>query len=402
MELEKREKRGNLYFALILILFLFYYTYRYILQYNDASSSAFVYDYTPEWIKWPKYILYMIILALMAWNERGIHLEKQYRLVKIPVLILILQCGICGVLIRDQQILTFTLMLIPILLYPGIGGTPREETVEKILNIFWIYTTVYEIIQVVLFYTTGRVPALAFPHLGAITAIRYGGALDDPNGYAMILIFYIFYFLTQKGSVRSYVCLVVTLAMLVFTWSGTGYLVLLATALVLLLLRIRDRELLKKYGIIALAVLIIAIPVALIAGEQVWDFIVGFIQGKGYSTNLHMKSWDVSGIQLSTWLGVHPARDTFREVGYLRLVEIGGIWAALLFLFASIAGIIKGNKELSARQEASRPLYYGSLAYLIGFLFSMLNLPHLTNFSVMGPFSVFLILSISQAKKKES
>ena len=54
MELEKREKRGNLYFALILILFLFYYTYRYILQYNDASSSAFVYDYTPEWIKWPK------------------------------------------------------------------------------------------------------------------------------------------------------------------------------------------------------------------------------------------------------------------------------------------------------------------------------------------------------------
>ena len=49
--IQSKEQRKNLYFSLMLILFLFYYSYRYICQYNDIYTSAFVYHNTPEIIK---------------------------------------------------------------------------------------------------------------------------------------------------------------------------------------------------------------------------------------------------------------------------------------------------------------------------------------------------------------
>ena len=174
---EQSDKRKGLYFSLMLLLILFNYSYRYIFQYNDETSSAFVYTDTPLPFKIAKYVILLILLVLMLINERGIVLEKRNWSMKLPALFLLVQSALYGILIRDDKILVFAMLLCPLFVYPN-RGLPKEQTVEKILDFFWYYTTIYEIIQIVLFYTTGRVPALAFPHRGTLMAVRYGGALS--------------------------------------------------------------------------------------------------------------------------------------------------------------------------------------------------------------------------------
>ena len=393
--IQSKEQRKNLYFSLMLILFLFYYSYRYICQYNDIYTSAFVYHNTPEIIKWIKYILFAILLLLSFLNDRKIHLERENWIIKFPMLFLLVQCTGYGILNRNQPILTFAIMLTPMLLYPAGNSIPKHESVEKILDIFWYYTTIYEFIQIILFYTIGRVPALAFPHFGVITAIRYGGAMDDPNGYATILIFFIFWFLMQKGSVKSYIRLAITLFMLVFTWSGTGYLALAVTAVLFLLLRIKDKAVLRKYGIMACVALGITIPAMIFAGKSILSFLQSFISGKSYSVGLHMESWDLSGLDLKTWLGIHPVTVISRgEVGYFRLLEIGGIPAVAAFLVMAIAGLVRMNKKITESCEQHKPMLYGMLAYIIAFLATMFNLPKIINFDAMGIFTVCLIFAM--------
>lgn len=393
--IQSKEQRKNLYFSLMLILFLFYYSYRYILQVNDNITSAYVYTDTPEIIKWIKYILFAILLLLSFLNDRKIHLERENWIIKLPMLFLFAQCTVYGILIRNQPILTFAIMLIPMFLYPTENQIPKQESAEKILDVFWYYTTIYEFIQIILFYTIGRVPALAFPHQGTIMAIRYGGAMDDPNGYATILIFFIFWFLMQKGSVKSYIRLAITLFMLVFTWSGTGYLAFIATILVFFLLRIRDKAVVKKYGFIACVLLVVAIPAILIAGQTILEFIQRFVNKKSYSVGLHMESWDLSGLDIKTWLGIHPVTVISRgEMGYFRLLEIGGVPAVAAFLVMAISGLVRMNKKITESCEQSKPMLYGMLAYMIAFLAAMFNLPKIINFDAMGLFTVCLIFAM--------
>ena len=395
------EEKLNLLFSLMLILFLYYYSFRYIFQYNDNIISSWVYSDTPAGFKWAKYILYLILLVLIFIGNRGFRIEKENRIIKIPVLILIFQSGLYAILVKNQPILTFALLLCPILLFPGRRNEPKSETVEKILDIFWYYTTIYEIIQVVLYYTTGRVPSMAFPHFGTLMAIRYGGAFDDPNGYGIVMTFYIFYFLMKQPGPKNIIRLLLALVQLFFTWSGTGYLAFAATVIVFFLVRIKDKAVLKRYGITAAIILVPALLAAVIKPGIYSDFINYFVSGKSGSMPGHLADWNVSKYDLGTWLGVHPTTTGYAEVGYIRMLSIGGLPSILLFLTASIAGIARYCRKLGQAEEAIRPLYYGAMAYLICFLAAMFNLPKIVNFDCMGIFSVFIILAMTKELPKE-
>ena len=390
---EKSDKRKGLYFSLMLLLILFNYSYRYIFQYNDETSSAFVYTDTPLPFKIAKYVILLILLVLMLINERGIVLEKRNWSIKLPALFLLVQSALYGILIRDDKILVFAMLLCPLFVYPN-RGLPKEQTVEKILDFFWYYTTIYEIIQIVLFYTTGRVPALAFPHRGTLMAVRYGGAFDDPNGYATVLIFYVFWFLLQKPGLKSITRLVITLLMLVFTWSGTGYIAVLATALLFFLFRIRDKLVVRRFLIIGGACAAAALLIFLIKPDLYSSVFHYLVNGKGGSIDGHLKSWNVSMLDAGTWLGIHPVRATWGEVGYVRLLEIGGIPSVLCFLVCSGFGLVKINRRITAGSAESKPFLYGVLAYMVGFLVTMLNFPTVVNFDVMGLYTVCLILAM--------
>lgn len=389
----KSESRKSLYFNLMLLLILLNYSYRYIFQYNDRSSSAVTYHDTPLEFKAAKYVILLILLLFMLINERGILLERMNWKVKLPALFLLIQSALYGVLIRDEKILVFAMLLGPLFLYPG-RGAPKEKSVEKILDLFWYYTTAYELIQVILFYTTGRVPALAFPNRGTLMAVRYGGAFDDPNGYATILLFYIFYFLLRKPGFKSIIRLVITLLMLVFTWSGTGYVALIATAVIFMLVRIKDKPVVRLFLIIGGSCAAVLLLIHLVKPDLLpWIFRY-LVDGKGGSIDGHFKSWNVSMLDWKTWLGIHPVRATWGEVGYVRLLEIGGIPSVLCFLLMSFFALSKINKRISSIDETRKPFLYGVLAYMIGFLVTMLNFPVVVNFDVMGLYTVCLIIAM--------
>ena len=400
--IQSKEQRKNLYFSLMLILFLFYYSYRYILQVNDNITSAYVYTDTPEILKWIKYILFAILLLLSFLNDRKIHLERENWIIKLPMLFLFVQCTIYGIMIRNQPILTFAIMLIPMFLYPTENQIPKQESTEKILDVFWYYTTIYEFIQIILYYTIERVPALAFPHYGSLMAIRYGGAMDDPNGYATVLIFFIFWFLMQKTSVKSMIRLVITLFMLVFTWSGTGYLALIVTAILFFLMRIKDKAVIKKYLIFAGIAVILILGCFIYDSQMIPSIFQYIIRGKGGSMEMHFKSWDVSMLDAKTWLGIHPVCLTYGEVGYIRLLEIGGIPSVIAFLIMSVGGLFRMSHRINDIDDKQKPMLYGALAYMLAFLVSMLNLPKIVNFDCMGLFTVCLILVMTGRDNKQN
>ena len=118
------------------------------------------------------------------------------------------------------------------------------------------------------------------------------------------------------------------------------------------------------------------------------------VDGKGGSIDGHFKSWNVSMLDWKTWLGIHPVRATWGEVGYVRLLEIGGIPSVLCFLLMSFFALSKINKRISSIDETRKPFLYGVLAYMIGFLVTMLNFPVVVNFDVMGLYTVCLIIAM--------
>ena len=106
----------------------------------------------------------------------------------------------------------------------------------------------------------------------------------------------------------------------------------------------------------------------------------------------HMEGWSFNDISLLNYIGICP-RDIGGEIGFLRLVSIGGIPSFFLFIVLIISSIKNLNKKIKYNNPNLYPLFVGCMAYICTFSLSNFNLPMLFCFSTVGFFSVIVIIS---------
>ena len=380
------------YYAL-LSLYLFYYSYRYIFKYNSSQTSP-TYSDTPLAFQLLKYaILGCLLLVLVLQFRVTTRIPYRNRKIFLITALLIVQFIVLGGLSKNLDAISTALILVPILFYVRCGDLPSLSKVEKILMVFWWFSFTYELLQIALYVVFKRLPALAYP-TGKITDVRFGGAWDDPNGYALFTLFYLFYFLVKYRGIKQFCYVGATLLMLILTWSGTGFIAFVATAVIMLLIRLNDRQLVNKYILVCGIALSLGLALFALRFDDIVRVLGHYLQSKVGSVDDHLLGWDMSWANPLTLCGLY-CNYSGGEVGYLRILSIGGFPALFAYLYVSLQGCVRAHAYMINQSSQYSALLFGVLAYVVAFLLFMVNLPPLVNFSCMGVFTCFLILAFT-------
>jgi NADH:ubiquinone oxidoreductase subunit 6 (subunit J) len=279
------------------------YSYRYILQVNDDTTSH-AYASTPRPLSAIKYAIFFLfaLYAVFSPLRRSVSIDHRYSvlsfitsaaiivLAAIFVVRLALYPGaldetvICGLqLIPWVASVFFVPLVFKEKHSPGCTLITFERIIFWIAFPFWIMTVTLAGLGI-------RYPALSYPGL----LVRFGGILDDPNGYACLCLLLAVLAITfREGSWRWRA--IAYGVMLLGTLSVAGY---LAAIMVVVLCLFRSlfgspqifRSPLASLSIIS-AVLIAAIAILFIGWEpndNVVDSITSLYSAKSNSTISHL------------------------------------------------------------------------------------------------------------------
>lgn len=181
---------------LLLAISQCYYAYRYVLQYNSESTSP-TYQTTPTAFQAGKYVLFIVLTGVVV-----LACLKRWKL-SFPdaqsfgfyatvigyfgwillesLLALAFGSYTIGDLIGIQGLFCLPAVLCLPLLYPRVNVL--SMFVRCILGWGLAYHIIYSAVQMVLYVTIRRLPALAY----AGGLVRFGGGWDDPNGFGVYL-----------------------------------------------------------------------------------------------------------------------------------------------------------------------------------------------------------------------
>lgn len=377
----------------LLILILFYYSYRYIFQYNSDTTSP-TYSPTPIFFQTFKYILLLLLsgFLLLSVLNKKIYIRKSKSLILFTILNLI-NC----LTLRNSMLFTLFLVLIPANIIYYFGIDINITTITNIINNFVLFSIIYEFIQIILYITIGRLPALAYS-TGVITDVRFGGPWDDPNGFGIFLSFLIpFTFLHNKG-LKKYLYSFILFVMLILTWSLTSWIsfgIILTFSFIILIFRnILNNYFCKKKNIsykifeIVSGFFILFILTNFFFNTNIIDV---FLFNKTDSINQHLTSFDFTNLDVLTLLGF-STKFGFVESGYVFILyNSGGLFGLLLFIIMNIFVFYRNIKLIkNASIKFEKRFYISILFFQMSFVVGMTNLPLIYNFSLSGIYFFFI------------
>jgi hypothetical protein len=357
----------------ILLVCLYYPIYRYPLQIGDEIVSAGYRD-TPLLLQAGKYALIGALTALLLCCA----LLRRVRLPNLPVLACILYVG-----------------LIPLLFLPVTAHPPTIESgvfwlagavllacpidssfAVRALRFFAWFALAFVALQVALFITVGRLPAVS---IDDSIAIRFGGPWDDPNGFAIALALLIpLGYLTHTGFAR-FVFTGCALLALLATQSLTGLsafiVAVVSGAFVLLMLdvlrvRLTTILVLMPLGAFALLAAFAVLQYALNSG-----LIDAYLALKSGSIEGHLSGIDVlRSASLINFAGLEPL-NRWGEMGYVNwLVNFGAPYSIVhlgLLVVMATSAALKARKS----QGDERALATSTLMFLLAYMLALGNLP---------------------------
>lgn len=391
-----RKKRATFITMLILALYFFYYVYRYILRYNSTDTSP-TYNNTPVFLQLLKYVILAVFIAALFLALINSKVYKR----KSTVLLLIfmtLQSVYSLIVARNEDDAVFILCSCPAILILIASEEIDVKRIDKLCEFAMKVAVVYELVQIVLYIVSGRLTALAYD-TGVITDVRFGSMWDDPNGFAILLSFFIPYAFCKYRSFKRVIYLALLTLFLILTWSLTGIFAFAAVVFLLFLRRIfLDKNKMRaivRISVIVLVLLAVVITVFLLAKGK----ILYFISSKLGSMQGHLESFDLSRISLFTFLGIAPS-NRFVEAGIIGLILHGGIIMLLVFYWWGFKTLSAGRCLLRREnKDGTRyPMYCGMYCYIIGFLIANINLPVIYIFSNMGIYMLFAALLINNSR----
>jgi hypothetical protein len=220
------------------------YSFRYILKVNDTHTSGFGYSDTPWYLSGIKHVItagfiaYCIVCKIRNRGNRApqFGVLNSIYLVSLAVGLVILGIKLAGRDGTSYEILqawlqTWPYLILPLLLPACMRTTQIVPTLKTFSEWGLLITALFWGATVYLYQVEGRYPALSWPG-----QVRFGGILDDPNGYAALMALIIALTIAFKG--RLWVCrLVVCIVMCVMTRSLAGLVVVVVTLAVMLIQR---------------------------------------------------------------------------------------------------------------------------------------------------------------------
>jgi hypothetical protein len=383
---ELQKGKENYVFWLGLILCTVYLSYRYPLQINSSGTSP-TYSDTPVMLQMGKFVLALPLFAIAAVRGLGKTLTPRQWLVTLGILFLSGYSLLKVFGDNDVKYLELSFwMLFPLALVLGADAI-RISSIDRYLRFLLIYALVSTAIQVALFIAFGRLPALAYE--GTIL-IRFGGFLDDPNGFGAILFLLLGWSYGRfKGWTRFFILgsLVVSL-LLTQSWTAIGFLA--AVFLFWVLIVVRRRPWLGVPIICACALLaLLAIRETSPSLQTVFE---NMLHAKQESIEGHSFSWDPWVSRLAKWTLVGDSTyNTYESWWASAPVNFGVPWLVVFLIL--IAELIRSLRSgYLGSGSSTRPVYLGFLLFGCYFVLGSLNLPFPTIFPINCLFFLFCFL----------
>ncbi len=368
------------FIALIIIVAFLYNSYRYPLQINAASTSP-TYSQTPLILKIGKYLifsaLYFIIIFSRFYLSPLIKVGNSRQITSFLIVLFLTFFPIfIGVINKSVPTLeTGFFFLIAFIFHLYRPFPIPVDNLVRLLKWLTIIAILYNFIQVTLFFLIGRLPALAYPNS---ISVRFGGVLDDPNGFGIMLSLFVgFSFTYFKGFLRVIILLGLASSLLL-TQSLTALAAnTLAVFLVLMGYTIYTFKASKNLLWSIIMLLLVVLSILLYFFEEIISFIQLFLLLKAGSIEGHAESFDVLfESNAFHWLGF-LSMNGFSETGYINLIVNLGILYILLYLSYGFAAIYKCFIIFvkSNHNRFIRSIALAALLYLITVYLGMLNLP---------------------------
>jgi hypothetical protein len=386
MMIEARRDQKNTVFWLGLALCTLYLSYRYPLQINDSGTSP-TYSDTPLFLQAGKFILALPLIALSVFRW----ITNSARLPKAPIALGALFVS-CFALLKvlnsvDSQYLDFSFWLFfSLILVLGVGSI-AISAIDKYFYLLLVFAFGSTLIEVLLFFLFGRLPALAF---AAGLAARFGGFLDDPNGFAAVLFLLMGYsYMRFKGRTR-FLVLAALVICLALTQSWTALAFFLAISFLWAFVTAMKRPLSAMIAICVLpfvgAFVLQLIPIL----QQ--GFLFEALQNKQASIEGHIFPWSEWISKWTQWalLGdwKYNAYESFWQAA---VINFGLLWFAA-YLVLIIALLIFMHRTFLKAPRQSRPVLAGLLLFGYYFIFGSFNLPFPIIFPINVLFFVFFFL----------
>jgi hypothetical protein len=184
---------------LLLYTVTLYLSYRYPLQINSSVTSPTYVD-TPISLQLGKYVL-ILFFALSTILFSSGHLGRAHRITKFGAhgalsLVLMMWGSVTLVAGFSIDVIEFIFLWGMSLIFGVFLAPPHTGKIEKFLKVVGMISVVTSLVQIALFIAVGRLPALAYA--GSLS-VRFGSFLDDPNGFALLCLFFLYYFKNDQS-----------------------------------------------------------------------------------------------------------------------------------------------------------------------------------------------------------
>jgi hypothetical protein len=368
------------FITIALLVAFFYNSYRYPLQINAASTSP-TYSQTPFMLKVGKYIifsaLYAVLIFIRLYRLPRLKIGNwQQALFFVIVLFLSVFPIIVGVLNKNIPTLETGFFFLVALVFHLFKPFPVPiSRIVSLLKWVTIIAIIYNFAQVLLFFAIDRLPALAYKNS---ISVRFGGLLDDPNGFGIMLALFMgFSYIYFNGLNRIFILGSLGLSLLL-TQSLTA-LGAIIVAVVLVMLGYMFFTYKASKTILWSGILLLLFLVFLVASffDEILAFIQLFLLLKAGSIEAHAGTLDVLiESNFLHWLGLQ-SMNGFSETGYINLIiNLGGLYTVFFLIYGLFAIykyfllFIKSEGNRQVKSIALAGLLYLSTVYL-----GMLNLP---------------------------
>lgn len=375
----------------------YYLAYRYPLQINSSTTSP-TYSDTPPLLQGGKYVLIGLVLLWALMTMAVLRRSRQERrAIREPfrtahaAFVLLAMFGIGkGLVLLQPELIAFGVVAVAgVIVSPLALREPLDtDRIEWHIKFYAVASLLTLGAEYALYRRQGRLPALAYEDS---VSVRFGAILDDPNGYAFLVMLLapVVWIGWKRRRLRRLLIAGALLGSLTFTQSFTGIAAAVgAFALGGVLLHSRDSPARMVGMLYACLLIAVAGWVALPRSET----FVELLADKSGSIANHMLSID-RFLDLSladvAGLGVAPA---VSESGYVGLIEMFGVPGLLLYVGLGVFSVAQLRRQIRAAAKAEDvAVQYGFFFFQITVMVGMFNLRISDSF----PIDLLFVIGVS-------
>ena len=376
----------------LLLFYLFFDSYRYV--WGEGGIGTTSEGATPFFANVLKVIIWIVLIIYPLIVAKKITVGKDNIIVFLLLIIVTVE-KIYLMLVMgsfDNKDILLMMMIATTISYIVCNCRVELSVIDKIVMYFFVFTTVYDILQFFLAVNLIKLPRHAYL-TGNIQDIRFGGAWDDPNSYGIFMSFYLVYFYNKYRGMKRWWGISFSGLNLVMTWSITGMICSLISLSVFILSPIRKNRVKLSYLINGMLLLIGALIVIYVYSQDLESFIIQISDSKYESAEQHMSGWRLNDFTVLNFLGLFGG-DYFSEIGLMNMLYSGGvILVACFYLLGGISIYKCINKSKKQGINGYSSVLYGAAGYQLAVMVSTINLPLQTVWPIGCMYYFFILLS---------